>query len=893
VYYDILGREVQRRESAPNNKTLVVASSYNDKGQLYHKSLPGFGAPSTEGVTYTYDSFGRLIRKVSPTEVLTYKYTGKTVEETNTLTGKSVVVESNEMGLPITTTTVQGTTTFSYNAFGAYKSISAGNIITTFGYDKAGNKVMVSNPNTGNASTTYNAWGQPLSTTDANGNHTSFTYDLAGRIITLSQPEGNVSYTYDTKVKGAISSIAKSGHVQTFSYDLAKYGRLISLSENVDGQTFTRTLSYDDANHGRIKGMTYPNGFSISYAYDSQGFLSEILTAANKRIWARGNQTPLGQPINVSLGNGTSQQYTYDSQHNLTGITVAHNGTVHLNQKYSFSSATGNLTYREDALRGLRETFTYDNMDRLTHITGPSGLGQQVSYSPNGNINFKSDAGTYSYNAQQPNAVSQVSGSPVETNYLNTVLTQSITYNSLNKPTQISAGTNTLTLSYGVNQQRVKEQRYVSGGLKETRYLLGSYELIKKPGQPDEHHCYVISPNGPVAVNISTGTSAGTLSYIHTDYLGSIALITNSQGAKHEELSYDAWGNRRSPATWQPTPGVGSATLSRGYTFHQHYDYLGLINMNGRMYDPLLGRMLNADPIVANPMGVQSHNAYSYVLNNPLRYTDPSGYRYISVAQMIDEAMGITPEHGGGVFSYSNGTMDTNSSFVWDSNGLVYGINNNYTIGSPLAGYYVGVTSKCPVHRARTHYRIHTVRWRLSKEGHNARAISIGIYDSSGKSLVSTDIFTETYNRTIGINAINSAANGGDVQYAGYTPPPKSLPGFPGAERIRPKGGRPRWKLPDGDIGEWDGQHGDLERYNPRGKHKGSWNPEDGKQTKPPVPGRTIDPYWSPSFPSFTTEQIITGGLIIGGAAIIIFDIVTFPSGEGLIGVEMIRQAVH
>jgi len=74
-----------------------------------------------------------------------------------------------------------------------------------------------------------------------------------------------------------------------------------------------------------------------------------------------------------------------------------------------------------------------------------------------------------------------------------------------------------------------------------------------------------------------------------------------------------------------------------------------------------------------------------------------------------------------------------------------------------------------------------------------------------------------------------------------YTPPPRDLPGFPGAERVRPKGGRPRWKLPNGDIGEWDGQHGEVERYNPRGKHKGVWDP-DGNRIKDPVPGRKIDP---------------------------------------------------
>jgi len=65
-----------------------------------------------------------------------------------------------------------------------------------------------------------------------------------------------------------------------------------------------------------------------------------------------------------------------------------------------------------------------------------------------------------------------------------------------------------------------------------------------------------------------------------------------------------------------------------GYTFHQHYDKLGLINMNGRVYDPIVGRFLSVDPLVGNPLSAQDYNGYSYCANNPMKYTDPSGYTY-------------------------------------------------------------------------------------------------------------------------------------------------------------------------------------------------------------------------------------------------------------------------
>jgi hypothetical protein len=122
-----------------------------------------------------------------------------------------------------------------------------------------------------------------------------------------------------------------------------------------------------------------------------------------------------------------------------------------------------------------------------------------------------------------------------------------------------------------------------------------------------------------------------------------------------------------------------------------------------------------------------------------------------------------------------------------------------------------------------------------------------------------------------------------------YTPPPKKLPGFTDAEKMRPKGGRPRWRLPNGDIIEWDGQHGEVERYDPRGKHKGVWDPE-GNKIKDPVPGRKIDPL--SGIDPETIHKFRQVGTIVVGGAIILFDIFTVPSGEGLIGAGMIRQAL-
>jgi hypothetical protein len=81
-----------------------------------------------------------------------------------------------------------------------------------------------------------------------------------------------------------------------------------------------------------------------------------------------------------------------------------------------------------------------------------------------------------------------------------------------------------------------------------------------------------------------------------------------------------------------------------------------------------------------------------------------------------------------------------------------------------------------------------------------------------------------------------------------YVPPPKSLPGFPDTVNARPKtpmgGGklRKRWKTADGEILEWDYQHGKVEKYDKQGNHEGEFDPETGEQTKPPDPDRKVEP---------------------------------------------------
>jgi RHS repeat-associated protein len=150
-------------------------------------------------------------------------------------------------------------------------------------------------------------------------------------------------------------------------------------------------------------------------------------------------------------------------------------------------------------------------------------------------------------------------------------------------------------------------------------------------GVSDYRH-YIYGGGKPIAVYSRKSTGVTTLSYLLTDHQGSVSAITNSSGAIDVAESYTAFGTRRNPATWSGAPAVGDQTTSagitrQGYTFQTALGVsMGLNHMNGRVQDAILGRFISPDPSGTSANNTQSWNRYSYVLNNPLSYVDPTGH---------------------------------------------------------------------------------------------------------------------------------------------------------------------------------------------------------------------------------------------------------------------------
>jgi RHS repeat-associated protein len=185
---------------------------------------------------------------------------------------------------------------------------------------------------------------------------------------------------------------------------------------------------------------------------------------------------------------------------------------------------------------------------------------------------------------------------------------------------------------------------------------------------------------------LPAGTNPYSSVYLHHDQLGSIVAMTNTAGVVVERLAYDPWGKRRFiNGTADTLDAITSVNIDRGFTMHEHIDEMGIINMNGRIYDPLIGRFMSADPTIPHPFMLKSFNRYSYVLNNPLRLTDPTGF---------DDGDG---SDGTGWDGYSNTavTTTTNSSGQTVTT-TVTNVNGTEPGGSTTTTIVNGVTTTAP-----------------------------------------------------------------------------------------------------------------------------------------------------------------------------------------------------
>ncbi|MCI5911855.1 MAG: T6SS effector amidase Tae4 family protein [Prevotella sp.] len=617
-FFDCLGRSLRKVTETLDNRKVYIDCVYNAKGEVEKTSEPYFPGGNIYWNTNEYDAAGRTVRQTAPDgSSHTIQYNGLTTVTTDPL-GNTTTKTVDQNGNLVKSIDSEGAeVVYKYDAGGRCVEVIGPRTTIRMEYDAAGNRTKLDDPDLGVSEDTYNAYGELVTHEDAHGK-TTYTYDAGGRVIKEERPDMTVNTVYDEGFKGKPSSVRLSGAFgggKNWTYD--GYGRVVKETEVIDRINFITETSYNAL--GLVDMITYPTGLKVKNNYASNGILTSISNATTGKVyWELKTLNARGQIEKELYGNGLATTNTYDDKRGLiSGISTP--GVQ--NWAYSFD-AVGNLITRRDVSRNLSESFEYDGLYRLIGVRRNGQVTQTVLYDNAGNITYKSDVGHYNYE-DGTNRLSSISGCVCQPK-----VWDEIKYNSFGKISYVCSGSSSMTLEYRWDGTRKKQ----TIGDK-SRYYVGSLfeETIDKRDVTNIN--YVFASGKVVAiVEDKPGKGVTATRYVHHDHLGSIQAYSDENGSLTQELSYDAWGRRRNPDNWTvyDTATDAQAWQERGFGGHEHIDEFEMVNMDGRMYDPVVGRFLSPDPYVQMPDFTQSLNRYAYCVNNPLSLTDPSGYSWFS-----------------------------------------------------------------------------------------------------------------------------------------------------------------------------------------------------------------------------------------------------------------------
>ena len=694
TWYDEYTRERKTEKDGFTQKVYQV-TGYDEKGNVATSTSPFYSGDDPVVTSYEYNWYNDVTLAQNPEQTTSYSYvygltlnqmdypdygtryvTQTTVTMPDGKTKKTLVDASEDVIQVIDNNGVK--MEYVYNgAHQLTKVYMGGEEVSSIVYDEYGNQTQLTDPNAGVTEYDYNAYGELIYQKDAKNNEYEMTYDVLGRIETKTENNNlTTNYSYYTSGNGInqTEEITYNGTAQHFTYDYL--GRLTEKKETINSTDYTFHYEYD--NLSRLQTIMYPTGFKTKHHYNSVSYPTTITNEqGTTTIWQAGTMNAFNQYTAFTLGNGLTTTKTYDDYGFLE--TIESSDPYVQDLKFGFDLETGNLNYRQDLTKGLTEEFAYnDNMNRLTQAKVNSVVQLNMVYQDNGNLSSKTDVGSYTYHQNKKNAMVRVSdpNNNISTN------PQTITYNAFNSVSTITENNKELAFVYGVDQQRRKMEYKDNGTLERTIYYFGNYEkIVDANGDVTELH-YIPGGDGLATIFVTETpngqSSSSNYYYTHTDYLGSIVTLTDENANIVYEQNFDAWGRERNPANWTYTANTGNrpSWLIRGYTGHEHLREFKLINMNGRLYDPMVGRMLSPDNYVQDPFSSQGYNRYSYVVNNPLKYTDPSGEFLNFVFSAVVGGMFNWVAHGG----------------QWNAEGFSHFIFGA-AVGTITAGVGLGVSS--------------------------------------------------------------------------------------------------------------------------------------------------------------------------------------------------------
>lgn len=687
--FDLLGRSIRKLEQQFDGSWAAQDMAYDKLSRSIEESVPfAITAGSQTGALFStteYDILSRSIKVVAPDfSKLEMRYEGyRTIEVNNVGQQKVEVANSlNEVVEVIDNNSKSVYYTFDNHPNMVKMEDHLGNFIT-IDYDDYGRKIGQTDPDKGTYSLEYNGFGQVIKKTDAKGQVMVTKFDALGREIeridyfdNQQTIESVSNWVYDIdpgepgelnpiNVGQVVTTTDSNGYEMTYVFD--QFGRQSKTTTKLPGldRTFYTEQTYDQYGRGYqtfdYSSDEQSNGKrGVEVVYNEFGFGSEARSARQRNgapvhVYERTLEYDvLGNVTKYVMGNGVIVSKHYNqATGRLEEVTSLDPFTYEQIQDLNYKWDTiANLEYRYDysGSKTLEESFLYDHLNRLTEVATSNGYQTDnlvVAYDDIGNITRKSDISDYLYGTQNhtgvegdagPHAVISAGGKAYLYDDNGNNISgdgRSLSYSTFDKVIDVSRDEHRTTFAYDPGRSRYKRVDTNSDdGSEQITYYLPGGELIEyqrgeRAGETEYKRYF-----GMVIETILYKDDQFVkeeLHYLLTDHLGSIDVVVDNTGKVIEEHSFDPWGERRDPSTWLPLElqelaNFDTSITTRGFTGHEMVDGVGIIHMNGRIYDPALARFLQADPYIQDPSNSQSLNRYSYVINNPLNAVDPSGF---------------------------------------------------------------------------------------------------------------------------------------------------------------------------------------------------------------------------------------------------------------------------
>jgi RHS repeat-associated protein len=673
---DVLGRTRERRITAFDGRTATTYTDHDTLGRgvarTSRATLPG---EQPQYTVTTYDNLGRTKSVTAPDGAQKrHEYLNL---ETHTYDGMGVhsyVVETVDRQVdsiyeddPNSTNWLR--TQFKYWAFGEIREVIApDNTSQTMHHDTLGRLIRTEEPSRGVTQTTYNAFGEVATITDAENRVTTFDeYDPLGRVKKKTSPDGVAINTWDTALHGIgklDQATGSDGVTVGHTYD--KLGDSATTTWTIGESSYEFSYDYDDI--GRLECITYPvlpgaptedtaQRLAVGHVYNPQGYLTQVTDGcqiAGNAYWTAEARNGDGQIERERLGNGLTTTHTYRPDTGLLNrIRTTGPGAVSPMADISYDyDKNRNVKTRNDQANQRAEFYHYDVLNRIDSWSvhqpdsGPRVMETTYAYDTVGNLKTETVHGTdqpemttnYRYGEDGAPAHWLTSRDDQQYRYDRTGQqisgpSRTVQYNISGLPAALDWVNNEGQARHTAFVYDPEGARILKRDADQTIITVAGLFERRIPAGTDGKEIYNlhnISVDGRVVaqVNRVQGATGGQpletrTWYLHSDLQGSTTLTSRGNGQLAVQ-HYSPFGQHVDKAGKQVDNSRRDGPRM-GYTGHEHDDEISLINMKGRIYDPETRRFLTPDPIQA-PVSSQTHNRYSYVQNNPTTLFDPSGY---------------------------------------------------------------------------------------------------------------------------------------------------------------------------------------------------------------------------------------------------------------------------